>query len=160
MTDRDRILQLPDAELSALCELRFTKGSGNGGQKRNKSSSAVQVVLPEFGVEASDCTERSQHRNRAKALRKLKMALALKQRELPAKIPERMECALTHDDYPLWTARLLDLLEECDYDYRAAAERGGVSPSALLKKLRRDPALWDKVQTERKARGLHALNAK
>ena len=71
MENRDEILKLDDSALSACCELEFFKGTGNGGQKRNKTSSAARVRLPEFGVAAEDCTERSQHRNRAAALRKL-----------------------------------------------------------------------------------------
>ena len=69
MENRDEILKLDDSALSACCELEFFKGTGNGGQKRNKTSSAARVRLPEFGVAAEDCTERSQHRNRAAALR-------------------------------------------------------------------------------------------
>ena len=74
--ERDAILTLDDMALSRLVKLEFTRGSGNGGQKRNKTSTAVRVVLPEYGVEASDCTERSQHRNRAAALHpELRIAL-------------------------------------------------------------------------------------
>ena len=68
MENRDDFLKLDDSALSACCELEFFKGSGNGGQKRNKTSSAVRVHLKAFDLSASDCTERSQHRNRANAL--------------------------------------------------------------------------------------------
>ena len=43
MENRDDFLKLDDSALSACCELEFFKGSGNGGQKRNKTSSAVRV---------------------------------------------------------------------------------------------------------------------
>ncbi|MBQ6351654.1 MAG: peptide chain release factor, partial [Lentisphaeria bacterium] len=75
--ERDAILALDDGELSRIVKLEFSRGSGNGGQKRNKTSTAVRVVLEEYGVAAADCSERSQHRNRAAALRKLRLALAL-----------------------------------------------------------------------------------
>ena len=81
--ERDEILKLDDAALSRIVKLEFARGSGNGGQKRNKTSTAVRVVLEEYGVAASDCSERSQHRNRAAALRKLRMALALQERREP-----------------------------------------------------------------------------
>ena len=106
MENRDEILKLDDSALSARCELEFFKGTGNGGQKRNKSSSAARVRLPEFGVVAEDCTERSQHRNRAAALRKLRLALAYQVRESPAVPPERVECAVDHADYPLVLSHL------------------------------------------------------
>ena len=111
MENRDEILKLDDSALSACCELEFFKGTGNGGQKRNKTSSAARVRLPAFGVVAEDCTERSQHRNRAAALRKLRLALAYRIRQSPAEPPEQIECAVEHADYPLMLAHLLDLLE-------------------------------------------------
>lgn len=156
---RDELFGLSDEALSAVCRLEFIKATGNGGQKRNKSSSAVRVVLDELGLAAADCTERSQHRNRANALKKLRMEAALKLRVFPAVPPERIDCALTHPDYPQTAARFLDCLEECNYDHRAAAEMMQCTVSALLKKLHRDPVLWQKVNQERTARGLFALRA-
>ena len=47
---RDSILQTTEKELSEICRTTFTKGSGPGGQKRNKTSSAVKVELTEFGI--------------------------------------------------------------------------------------------------------------
>ena len=139
--ERDAILALDDMALSRLVKLEFTRGSGNGGQKRNKTSTAVRVVLPEYEVEASDCTERSQHRNRAAALRKLRMNLALKVRCAPQP-PPRSRVALTAPEYPLYAARLLDNLADCGGNYRNAAEKWGVSPSSLLKSVERDPVLY------------------
>ena len=43
LENRDEILKMDDAELSRLCELEFFKGTGNGGQKRNKISSAARA---------------------------------------------------------------------------------------------------------------------
>ena len=34
--ERDEILKLDDAALSRIVKLEFARGSGNGGQKRNK----------------------------------------------------------------------------------------------------------------------------
>ena len=138
--DRDEILMLDDAALSRIVKLEFSRGSGNGGQKRNKTSTAVRVVLDEYGVSASDCSERSQHRNRAEALRKLRMNLALKVRCAPLP-PPRSRVATTAPEYPLYAARLLDNLADCGGDYRLAAEKWGVSPTSLLKNVGRDPAL-------------------
>ena len=158
--DRDRLLSLNDEELSGLCRLEFCRGSGNGGQKRNKSSSSARVVLLEDeNFAAEDCSERSQHRNRANALRKLRRLIAFESRSLPAVPPDRIRCAITHPDYPLNLARLLDVLEECGFDHKTAALRCGVSPSALVKLLHRDGPLWERVNAARESRGLHKLKA-
>jgi hypothetical protein len=139
--ERDEILQLDDAALSRIVKLEFARGSGNGGQKRNKTSTAVRVVLEEYDLAAADCSERSQHRNRAAALRKLRMLLALKERRAPLP-PPRTKCALESPEYPLFAARLLDAVAAAGGDYRRAAATWGVSPSALLRTLERDAALW------------------
>ena len=88
--ERDFLLQASDGELSALCRLEFSRGSGNGGQKRNKTSSAARVVLLEDErFAAEDCSERSQHQNREVAMTMLKSKLIeIKEREHLAKIED------------------------------------------------------------------------
>ena len=158
--DRNILLQASDEELSRLCRLEFSRGSGNGGQKRNKTSSAARVVLLEDErFAAEDCSERSQHLNRARALWKLRRLIAFEVRLLPALPPARPDCAVTHDEYPLTLACFLDLLEEENLDHKAAAARCGVSTTAFLKLLRRDDELWTRINAAREARGLYKLNA-
>jgi len=159
MMTRDDILRLDDAGLSAICELEFFKGTGPGGQKRNKTSSAVRVSLPAWNVTATDCTERSQTRNRVCALRKLRLELAMARRESPAQAPERMICALTSADYPLWLAHLLDVFWENACEPRKTASLLGVSTSSLIKTFYRDPVLWQKLRQELSRRELPLLKA-
>lgn len=159
MKNRDDILQMDDAGLSACCKLDFYKDSGPGGQKRNKSSSAARVTLPGWNITATDCTERSQLRNRANALKKLRIQLALKCRISPAVPPENMICSTSHPQYPLWLAQVLDVFSEHDFDYRTTAATLGITPTAFVKKLYRDPVLWQHVLQEFAARGLPVLKA-
>ncbi len=142
MENRDEILRLNDEALGALCELEFYKGSGNGGQKRNKTSNAVRVRLRANGFTATDCSGRSQHDNRHEALRKLRMEIARRCRIEPARPPESMVCSMSHELYPLFVARLLDVLEANALRRAATAAALGVTSSALGRLLRRDPALW------------------
>ena len=153
MENRDEFLLMDDETLSRHCELEFFKGTGNGGQKRNKTSSAVRVRLIDSSLCAEDCTERSQHRNRANALRKLRLQIAYAERDIPALPPERTECAVDHDDYPLWLAHVLDLCEEAAWELKPAAEKLGRTPTALLKLLARDPELWQFANRRRAALG-------
>lgn len=150
--DRDRVLALDDEALAAECTLDFFKASGNGGQKRNKTSSAVRVRHKLTGLVASDSTERQQLRNRHLALAKLKMVIALEYRLLPAEPPLRMECALEHTDYPLWCAHLIDVLDENEWELKNAAAFLGRSTTSLLKLIARDPLLWQFANREREKR--------
>ena len=157
MENRDGILQLDDPSLVKLCDLEFTKGTGNGGQKRNKTSSAVRLQLRGTEFRAEDCSERSQHRNRAIALRKLRMLVALNVRNSPPQPLPRKDCSLDHDDYPLYMARLLDWLACEGGDHRPAAEKLGFSATALAKKIARDPQLLTAVNQLRQLSGLPPL---
>ena len=153
MIERDAILSMSDEALSQICTIEFFKATGNGGQKRNKTSSAVRVKLDSCGISAEDCSERSQHRNRSVALGKLRMRLAyaIRKEYVPF---ERCDCAVTHADYPLFVAKLLDLLAQNNWDYRLAAETLGVSSSHLLKVISRDKDLFTCYNKARSGAGL------
>ena len=157
MSSRDEFLTMSDDDLVRHCKLDFFKATGNGGQKRNKTSSAVRVTLEDFGISAEDCSERSQHRNRAAALNKLRRRLAYHLRE--GFVPfERKDCSLEHFDYPLYIAKLLDLLAQSGWDYRSAAEQLGISASSLLKTIARDSELFTYYNNMRRRAGLSAVH--
>lgn len=147
--NRNLLLMMDDAALSRVCRISFSKGSGPGGQKRNKTSSLATVELPGLGLSASDCTERSQFRNRSNALKKLRKLIALNYRDPIMVIPENLSCSMNSPAYPLFAAQLLDIMKIKNWDYRATAEFCGISPSAMLKKLYRDPELWQFLQARR-----------
>src|SRR6516165_9437973 len=83
---------LSDAELLAQCEVDTYRASGPGGQKRNKTSSAVRLRHPPTGLMVIAEESRSQHENRARALRRLREALYLHLREKVA--PDHAAAAL------------------------------------------------------------------
>ncbi|KAK9205432.1 hypothetical protein WN943_015699 [Citrus x changshan-huyou] len=73
-------LELTDDELLRECEMDTYKSSGPGGQHRNKCESAVRLKHVPIGVIAQAAEDRSQHKNRASALSRLRTLLALKVR--------------------------------------------------------------------------------
>src|SRR5438046_5211692 len=91
--------RLSDAQLLAQCEVDTYRASGPGGQKRNKTSSAVRLRHPPSGLIVIAEESRSQHENRAKALQRLRQAFYLKIRD-PLTVedltPERVA---VHADY-------------------------------------------------------------
>src|SRR5436309_13708526 len=78
---RDTWTLLTDAQLLAQCDVDTYRASGPGGQKRNKTSSAVRLRHGPTGLLVIAEESRSQHENRARALRRLREALYLKLRD-------------------------------------------------------------------------------
>src|SRR5438874_7267591 len=72
---------LTDPQLLAQCEVDTYRASGPGGQKRNKTSSAVRLRHPPTGIIVIAEESRSQHENKAKALQRLRKALFLELRD-------------------------------------------------------------------------------
>src|SRR5438874_10356753 len=70
-----------DTRLLSQCEIDTYRASGPGGQKRNKTSSAVRLRHLPSGLIVIAEESRSQHENKAKALRRLRQAFMLKLRE-------------------------------------------------------------------------------
>src|SRR3954462_8152438 len=90
---------LTDAQLLDHCEVDPHRASGPGGQKRNKTSSAVRIRHPASGLIVIAEESRSQHQNRAKALERLRQALFLKIRTPLSKAELTPEALATRVDY-------------------------------------------------------------
>jgi protein subunit release factor A len=72
-----------DEELLAQCRVETFSAGGPGGQHQNRTESGVRLVHLPTGVRATSRNERSQHRNKALALERLRRKLE-KRNERPA----------------------------------------------------------------------------
>lgn len=157
--ERDKWLSMDDAHFLRDCRQEFFKASGKGGQKVNKTSSAVRLTHIPSGVAATASESRSQTENRSKAIRKLRMDIAIATRG-GSKAPQTGDLpSLRNPAYPLWAAALLDILHRNGWDLKPSADELGVSPSKLAKILHRDPDLWQEAGRRRSANGLPPLKA-
>lgn len=175
---RDDIL-LSDEELVARCDVHTYKSSGPGGQHRNKVSSAVRLKHRASGVSAHGDDSRSQHQNKAMAIRRLRMNMACSlRREIdlqsppPPMVKDRLFVARGGDakgatrfaigskDAAFWpvAAWVLDLLEAVEGRVSDAAAVVGVSTANLTKVLQQERHLLSAVQEIRKRHGLKPLN--
>ena len=64
-----------DEELLVECSVETFRAGGPGGQHQNKTESAVRLTHRPTGIVATARESRSQHRNRARALERLRAAL-------------------------------------------------------------------------------------
>ena len=153
--NRDIWLALPDTALLAQCRVDTMRGTGPGGQKRNKTESAVRLTHLPSGIVAQNDVTRSQHLNKQNALESLRLNIALQIRAVPSSLPLSLPTSPQRD--MLWVARILDLLESVGYSLGDAAKSCGVSTARLGRELAKNPHLWEKVNSERAARGLVKL---
>ena len=162
-------LDFDDARLLIECEVHTFRASGPGGQHRNKTSSAVRLCHLPSGLSAKGAESRSQHQNKARALRRLREAIAVNvRRPLPDTIawPEnvrivdgRLKLSRENPSTHYVIALALDALSACGGRLADAAKCLGVSSSSLTRFLLEHHAAWAQANRIRAAAGLPALRA-
>jgi hypothetical protein len=169
---------LSDAQLLAQCEVDTYRASGPGGQKRNKTSSAVRLRHLPSGLMVIAEESRSQHENRARGLRRMRQALYLKIREeLPpeARTPEALarrpdygpardgagRLHLGRKDPRYWPAVgvVLDVLQAVEARVAEAAEALGITTGNLVDFLSSDDKVWEQVNHLRARFGRKGLRS-
>lgn len=84
------ILPESDEDLLRECEMDTFRSSGPGGQHVNKTESAVRLKHLPSGLVVTSSQERSQHRNRAICLKKLRERVRRLNHKPPRRIPTRV----------------------------------------------------------------------
>ena len=84
------ILPESDEDLLRECEVDTFRSSGPGGQHVNKTESAVRLRHVPSGVVVTSQTERSQHRNKALCLERLRKKVAQLNYRPATRIPTRV----------------------------------------------------------------------
>jgi RF-1 domain len=169
---------LSDEQLLAQCEVDTYRASGPGGQKRNKTSSAVRLRHPPSGLMVIAEESRSQHENKARALRRLRRAFFLQLREAIDPAELKPEALANHPDFAaarsaggrlhlsakdprFWPAAgvVLDVVAVVEARVSDAAEALGISTANLVDFLQTDPKLWQEVNTLRARAGQKPLRS-
>ena len=162
--NRSAWTSLSDQQLLSQCEVDTYRASGPGGQKRNKTSSAVRIRHPPSGLIVIAEESRSQHDNRAKALQRLKQAFFLKIRMELSATDLAAEALADRDgfrgardlngrlhlgkkDARFWPAVgvVLDVLQAQQARVSDAAKTLGLSTANVLAFLQTSPKVWEQV---------------
>jgi hypothetical protein len=148
---RNRWLRLDDERLLQDCRQENYRASGPGGQRRNKVETAVRLHHAPSGLAAFAEESRSREENRKRALRRLRLRIALEARApFDDAMPELTEhrkggglrVNVRNPAYPLLVAAVLDALEAGGGNYAKSARALRITTSQLLKFLRADSDVW------------------
>lgn len=153
--------------LLADCEVRRQRRSGPGGQHRNKVETGVFIEHAPTGIRAEATEKRSQPKNQALAIFRLRVNLALQHRVQPEDGPsslwksrlrgEKISVNVEHEDFPSLLSEALDILSLKAWDTRHAAEFLGCSASQLVKFLKKDGRGLSELNRQRETLGLSRL---
>jgi hypothetical protein len=158
-----------DAVLLSDCDVDTIRASGPGGQKRNKTESAVRLRHRPTGLIAIAEESRSQAENKARALKRLRKLLALRLREpvVDRDVPPAVEACLDKSGrlkvgqrdvrYLPAVAVVLDMLESTKGSVSEAASLLGLSTGNLSSFLTDDEDVFVEVNRMRAGFGLKPL---
>lgn len=159
-----------DKLLLGQCEVDTYRASGPGGQKRNKTSSAVRLRHLPSGLIAISEDSRSQHENKAWALKRLRRDICIKLREPPPdpfSLPENLAPFLSPSGIHISTknefffplgAHILDLLEKHQGRVSAVGATLGISTAQTSDFLTSEKHLLDQANRIRRHFGHTLLN--
>ena len=151
-------LLLRDEEFLKYVNISVFKASGRGGQKVNKTSSAVRMVFEPLNVEVTCQKYRKQTENKLSALRKLRKSVALHASGCPSDdvfaicvqyIKNGLHINRKNRDISLIYALIVSLFCNFNGDHKKVAVQLGVTSSRLVKFLAEDKLLLNKVNSIR-----------
>lgn len=164
---RDGLLGLADPALLAQCQVDRLRGSGPGGQKRNKTESSIRLRHGATGLFALAGESRSQHENKARALRRLRERIAFDLREpvdlddyrVPAALAalieqepvRKSEKWLRSPEYLRAVGHLIDLYQAVGCSLPEVAKRLALTGGRLDRVARADDRLMRKLGELRNA---------
>jgi hypothetical protein len=162
-------LRIPAPDLLSECRMDTFRASGRGGQKKNKTSSAVRLTHKRSELSVTATRSRSQHDNKMRAVRKLRMLIALNTRlTAPEKSdlvwPEsvqltngRLSVGSSNSSLAEVVAMVLDVIECHDGRISDAAKHMSVTSSSLVKFIHANHSVWEYVGQLRRKNSLSSL---
>ena len=159
---------LTDPQLLAECDVDTYRGPGPGGQKRNKTDSAVRLRHKPTGLIVVAGESRSQAENKTRAVKRLREALALRIRHevtdatqdpIRACIDKSGRLSVGRRDarYLPAAAAMLDLLAAHEASVGDVAKRLGLTTGNVSKFLTGDEDVMTEANRIRTAFGLKPL---
>lgn len=167
----DEVLALTEEQLARLCKFEAYKSGGPGGQKRNKTSSAVKWTHIASGLQAHSNDFRLQSENRMRALHRLRFKLATERRTpieirgygppawlVEARTSGKLTTNTKNPIYARLAAHVLDVFAATEGRLAETATLIGVPNSNLSHFLQAEHTVWAAAARIRAANNLPSLS--
>ncbi|NQU64340.1 MAG: hypothetical protein HQ517_08685 [SAR324 cluster bacterium] len=143
-----------DEELLKICRVDIFRGSGRGGQKRNKTTNAIRLTL--FNLAVTESASRSKAQNVDHALKKLRVAIALetspefRRGGNPGPFPEEIQPYLFREVirihpqnpvFPIFIGYLVDHFIKYEGKWSIIASHYRISSSQIRRFIEKHPSL-------------------
>jgi hypothetical protein len=161
---------LSDEQLLKDSRVEAFRGPGPGGQKRNKTSNSIRLTHLPTGIHVVAGESRSQVENKMRAMRRLRLKLAIDIREtidpahfeppdwfLTIRHNRQIEASHRHQYYAPTAGLLLDLLKVMHGSPADVGIMLGVSTTEVVKFLEQEPHLWEAANHIRAELGIKPL---
>ena len=161
---------LSEDELLRDCRWDVFRGSGPGGQKRNKTSNAVRLTHLPSAIHVTATEARSLAENKLHAVRRLRLKMVADLREpidvthfsppdwfLEIRHNKRIGVSHRHPWYAPAGGLVLDLLEVMHGNPAAVAVMLSVTTTVVIRLLENVPVLWAAANRIRNVCGMKAL---
>ncbi len=151
------------------CSVKRTRGSGPGGQHRNKVETAIVITHDSTGIVGQASEKRSQNQNKDAAIVRLRINLALGVRtdivedQITSELwrsrirSRKIQVSVLHSDFPSLLSEALDWTFFHSLEIALAASSLGLSTSQLVKFIKLEPAAFEMINREREKIGMRRL---
>ncbi|MBU2512499.1 peptide chain release factor-like protein [bacterium] len=147
-------LRKTDEELLAFCRIDVYKATGHGGQKKNKTSNAIRLVLSHLSVYESK--SRSKNENLKGAIKKMRFAIAtddsnfLQNRVQLPEAPEEITPYLNkseirinpkNEKFPIFLGYLMNSIIKNEGSWHKVGEDFGTSATQIRRFVEKTPGI-------------------
>ena len=158
--DKYSFLKKDEEHFLRDCKIVHFKSTGKGGQKKNKTSSAIRLIHNPTNLFVESSVNRQQIINKIDAIRKLRLKIALSLVNKANTWQGTYGLNYKNWDFPIMIGIIIDAFHFKNFSIKETSLFLGISQNILLKNISKNKELWDFINQEREKRTLKRLKLK
>ena len=152
-------LELNEQDFLKQCQFQSYKGSGTGGQKRNKKASGIRITHIPTKITIAICQDRQQSINKIYACRllRIKLSMTITSNDIQENWNFNNQINVKNWDFPPTIQKLFFFLTKFDFHIKKTSEEINTSQKKLVHFLAKNKQVWQKFNQERIKRQLNII---